>query len=51
MEPLPDDCPRCAGTGYALLHPPDIPFSQSLAELIECPDCDGTGKRRPVCTE
>jgi hypothetical protein len=30
-----------------LIHPPGVPFSQSLADMIECTACLGTGLVEP----
>lgn len=29
-------CPRCHGSGWVFWHPPDVPFSQTFADLYPC---------------
>jgi len=39
-------CKTCGDTGLILEHPADVPFSQSLAAIGDCPDCgDGAGTK------
>ena len=36
-------CPTCGGDGLHLVTWGDGPFSQSQADLSDCPTCNGTG--------
>jgi RecJ-like exonuclease len=44
-------CPRCYGVGDILEHPEGVYFSQTLADMITCADCDGSGRVKtcPAC--
>lgn len=44
-SPHDDFCPQCEGDGMVFWHPPDVPFSQTLAGVIDCSACGGTGRR------
>jgi DnaJ-class molecular chaperone len=38
-------CPMCEGEGYVLANA-SIQSESFRAELVMCPDCDGTGERK-----